>query len=110
MQILEGMRIVLSSAALVAFCLCADYVVFKREDRWKRLFQGTALRAATDSLVHGVVGGWCWVNVILVLGEEFTAVRMLQIATCIAMATGIDLDHFIEARSLSIKVSKLGVY
>ena len=104
MEILAGVRIVLSSATLVAFCLCADHVVFKWEDKWKKLFHGIALRAATDSLVHGVVGGWCWVNVILVLGEEFTALRMLQIAICIDIATGIDLDHFIEARSLSIKV------
>ena len=104
MQLQEGVKIVLSSAGLVAFCLCADHVVFKWDDRWKRLSHGVALRAITDSLVHGIVGGWCWLNMVLVMGEQFTAVRILQTATCVAMATVIDLDHFIEAKSFSFKV------
>jgi len=100
----EAAKFVLSSAGLAAFCLCADHIVFKWEDRWKKLAYGVALRAVTDSLVHGVVGGWCWMNVILVLGEQFTAVRIMQIAACVAMATSIDVDHFIAAKSLSFKV------
>lgn len=104
MQLQEGVKIVLSSAGLVVFCLCADHVVFKWEDRWKRLTHGVALRAITDSLVHGVVGGWCWVNMVLVMGEQFTTLRILQTATCVAMATAIDLDHFIEAKSFTFKV------
>ena len=104
MHLQEAAKFVLSSAGLAAFCLCADHIVFKWEDRWKKLAYGVALRAVTDSLVHGVVGGWCWMNVILVLGEQFTTVRVMQIAACVAMATSIDVDHFIAAKSLSFKV------
>ena len=104
-QLQEAARFALSSAGLAAFCFCADHIVFKWDDRWKKVPHGVALRAVTDSLVHGVVGGWSWVNVILVLGEQFSSVRVLQIAACVAMATAIDVDHFVAAKSLSFKVS-----
>ena len=69
-----------------------------------KLAHGQALRAVSDSLVHGVLGGWCWVNVILLGKEEWTGVRMAQVILCCLMAAGMDVDHMIEARSLSIKV------
>ena len=69
-----------------------------------KLAHGQALRAVSDSLVHGVLGGWCWVNVILLGKEEWTGARMAQVILCCLMAAGMDVDHMIEARSLSIKV------
>lgn len=97
---------VASSAGLALFCLGADHAVFKWEDKWFQLRHGVALRAVTDSLVHGLVGGWCWVNVLLLrTSEGLTCMGgILQAVLCVVMATAIDLDHMIEARSLSIKV------
>ena len=98
--------LVASSAGLLLFCLGADHVIFKWEERWLKLTYGVAMRAVSDSLVHGVVGGWSWVNVLLLTGAEGLTwtERALQVALCVGMATAIDLDHMIEARSLSIKV------
>lgn len=93
-----------SSACLTGFCVGVDYVIFNREERWRGVPHGVALRAVSDSVVHGVVGGWCWMNVLLVTQEEWNGVRVLQIILCAAMAAGMDLDHMIEARSLQIKV------
>lgn len=84
--------------------MCADHVIFKWEASWRSLGSyGVGLRAVADSVTHGLVGGWCWVNVVLLQGEQFTAVRVLQVVVCLLMATTLDLDHFIEARSLSLK-------
>lgn len=103
---------VASSAGLVLFCLGADHAIFKWEEKWFKLRHGVALRAVSDSLVHGVVGGWSWVNFLLlnsasgVDGTSWT-IRILQVALCVGMATVIDLDHVIEAKSFSIKVQLL---
>ena len=106
LEVQSGVKFVLSSAGLVAFCLCADRVVFSWEDKWKRLQHGEILRPIADNIVHGIVGGWCWTNVVFALGEHFSVLRILQIATCVAMASAVDLDHFIEAQSLLLKVGK----
>ena len=105
-QLSSGCWFVASSAGLVLFCLGADHVIFKWEERWSKLSHGVSLRAVSDSLVHGVVGGWCWTNVLLLSsGRDLSwAVKIGQVALCVAMATAIDLDHLIEARSFSIKV------
>ena len=101
-----------SSAGLVLFCLGADHVIFKWEERWLALRHGVSLRAMSDSVVHGLVGGWCWANVLLLTGSEGLSWsgRIGQVILCIIMATAIDLDHMIEARSFSIKVhTRLGM-
>ena len=105
-MVLRGSSLCLvSSVCLSGFCLGADYIIFNLESRWSKLPHGRALRAVCDSLVHGVVGGWCWVNVLLVTQAEWNGARLLQVALCVAMAAGMDLDHMIEARSLQIVVS-----
>ena len=104
LDLASGLKFLASSAGLVAFCLCADQVVFKREASWRSLGpHGVALRAVADSVTHGLVGGWSWVNVVLIQGEQFAAVRTLQVVGCVIMATVLDVDHFIAARSLAIK-------
>lgn len=105
LQLSCGVRFVASSTGLVLFCLYADHLIFKREELWKGLPRGVVVRAVSDSLVHGVVGGWCWMNVGIALSEEFNSMRLLQILTCVALASIIDVDHMIEARSLHIEVS-----
>ena len=99
-------RLLASSAGLVVFCLSADHVIFAWEDRWKRLPHGAILRAIADNVAHGLVGGWCWANTILLMvgGEEAMSwTRLVQVAVCMLTASVIDLDHFIEARSLSFQ-------
>ena len=107
LQLSSGCWFVASSAGLVLFCLGADHAIFKWEERWLKFSHGVSLRAVSDSVVHGVVGGWCWANVLLLTSGirdlSWTA-RIGQVALCIVMATAIDLDHLIEARSFSIKV------
>ena len=103
----SGCWFVASSAGLVLFCLGADHAIFKWEERWLKLSHGVSLRAVSDSVVHGLVGGWCWANVLLLTSgvkDLSWAARIGQVVLCIVMATAIDLDHLIEARSFSIKV------
>ena len=95
---------VASSVGLGTFCLAADHVIFKRDETWQRLRCGTLLKASLDNVVHAVVGGWSWANVLLLMEEPFTPVTALQVACCTGMASVIDLDHFISARSLSLTV------
>ena len=103
-QLSNGVRFVVSSAGLVLFCLYVDRLIFKREELWKWLPRGVAVRAVSDTLVHGVVGGWCWMNVGIALSEEFNSMRLLQILTSVVLAAVIDLDHMIEAKSVSLQV------
>lgn len=69
----------------------ADSAIFRWEGHWSKSSRGKAARAVSDSLVHGVVGGWCWVNVILVSGMQWSWVKLLQVALCITMAAGMNI-------------------
>lgn len=80
-----------SSVFLGGFCAGADHVIFRWEVHWSKFSHGNAVRAVSDSLVHGVVGGWCWVNVILVSGVQWSWAKLLQVALCVTMAAGMDL-------------------
>ncbi len=105
MSVQTGVKLALSSAGLVAFCLCSDHAVYGLEDQWKSLPRGLLVRAVADNLVHGLVGGWTWANSVMVLGGKLiSTVRVLQVACCVAMASAIDLDHFIAAKSMAMKV------
>ena len=94
---------------LIGFCIGADHTIFQWENHWNKLPRGKVLRAMTDSLVHGVIGGWCWMNVIILWGS-WSLAKAVQVLLCVIMAAGIDLDHMIEAKSLSIKVRQSALY
>ena len=102
---LRSLRPALSSVGLGAFCVAADYVVFKREDVWQGMRHGTLVRALLDNTAHALIGGWSWVNVVLLTGEPFSTLKLAQVACCVCMASAIDLDHLIAARSFSLEVS-----
>ena len=89
----------------VLFCLALDYVIFKRDEFWARSSHGTVFKAILDNSVHAIVAGWTWLNVVLLLKESFSAVRVIEVACCAFMGSVIDLDHFIAAGSLSMRVS-----
>ena len=93
-----------SSVFLGVFCVGVDYIIFQSESVWSSFPHGSSLRAVSDSLVHGIVGGWCWINVLLVTQAEWSWVNLGQVILCVTMAAGIDLDHMIEAGSFNIKV------
>ncbi len=98
-------KFVVSSVGLVTFCLCSDHVVYGWEEKWKAVPQGVVARAILDNVVHGVVGGWAWANSVIALGGQLTSTfRLLQVACCVAMASVLDLDHFVAARSVAMKV------
>ena len=70
----------------------ADHIIFHWEDRWSKYSNGKAARAVSDSLVHGAVGGWCWFNVVLVSGVQWSWVKLLQVFLCVIMAAGTDVQ------------------
>ena len=100
-----------SSLLLSLFCLAADYIVFQKQRTWKYLMYGQELRALCDCSVHGLISGWCWANYYLFLGlitkkdgKEDRLALLLQTGACIVLSIAVDIDHFIEAKSLSVKV------
>lgn len=80
-----------SSCLLGGFCVAADHAIFRWEDHWSKFSQGKAARAVSDSLVHGVVGGWCWLNVLLVSGMLWSWPKLLQVLLCVLVAAGMDI-------------------
>lgn len=96
-------RLVASSAIFLAF-FCAGHYLYIRDDTWDRLPHGNVLRALTDNMIHGIIGGWCWFNAALFMGEGLTSTLLAQVAACVLMASAVDLDHFVAARSFSLKV------
>ena len=43
------------SVGLGAFCLAADYVVFKLDKTWKEIPQGKLIKASLDNIAHTLV-------------------------------------------------------
>jgi hypothetical protein len=82
-----------SSFLLGGFCVGADHLIFNWEAYWNQYSHGKAARAVSDSLVHGVVGGWCWVNVLLVSGVQWSWVKPLQVLLCIFIAAGMKWER-----------------
>ena len=64
-----------SSVGLGTFCLAADYVVFKLDKTWKEIPHGKLIKASLDNIAHALVGGWCWLNLVLLMEEPWSAVR-----------------------------------
>ncbi|XP_018417814.1 PREDICTED: transmembrane protein C5orf28 homolog [Nanorana parkeri] len=87
---------VVSSLGLGIFCFLADKVQqtpFIQQNDW--------LRAMSDSGTHGVIGMWSWAIVIgLRKRSDFCEVILAGFFACI-----IDLDHFFQAGSLSLKAA-----
>lgn len=88
---------VISSLGLGVFCFAADrllQVSFIQQNDW--------LRAFSDNAVHGILGMWSWAIVIgLRKKSDFTEVTLAGF-----LASVIDVDHFLLAGSLSLKVSE----
>lgn len=83
------------SVGLGLFCLMADRLLqlpaIQHQD-W--------LRALSDNAVHGMIGMWSWA---VVTGVKKANLGEVILAGCLASV--IDVDHFVLARSLSLKAA-----
>ncbi|KAG8229735.1 hypothetical protein J437_LFUL007910, partial [Ladona fulva] len=69
-------------------------------DSLLRIAHHDTLRAISDSVTHGVIGGLSW----LVVANHYDMKKgILDSLLCAFISSAIDVDHFIAARSFSIK-------
>lgn len=84
--------ILMSSCAFVA--LIGDLISAQ--------FKSFTLEAAlSDNLTHAMIGGITWFATTF----KFSSFSYYQISLCVFLSSIIDIDHFIEMRSLKIQVS-----
>ena len=63
------------------------------------------LRALGDSITHGIVGALSWAAVIMVAENLRSGPKWTEILLAGVMASSVDFDHFIAAKSLNLKVT-----
>ena len=80
---------------LAGFCVCADYLLLVPE-----IANHSYRRALIDNLAHGVIAVTSW---FIVVGVQ-TRKDIVEGIFCGIMASAIDIDHFIAAGSLNLKV------
>ncbi|XP_018396387.1 PREDICTED: transmembrane protein C5orf28 isoform X1 [Cyphomyrmex costatus] len=73
--------------------------------KWLRSDKNESARAAFDNATHATVGGLTWM-LIVVLSRKSIARNLNSIFSCFLLASFVDLDHFIAARSWHIHVSE----
>lgn len=59
-------------------------------------------RALADASTHGAVGAFSWA--IVCFGQLYSDRPLFEVALSGALAVSVDVDHFIAAWSLSLKV------
>ncbi|XP_066270564.1 transmembrane protein 267-like [Branchiostoma lanceolatum] len=91
---LFSVKSTISSVLLGGFCVAADKAL-----SWKPISDQTLLRALTDNTAHGLVGLWSWG---IVCGTR-TRQDVLHTLLCGLLASLVDSDHFLAARSLRLK-------
>ena len=102
MSLSRALLFSLSSTGLATFLLLVDHVLY----HWSPLQHRRVLKAICDNLAHGAVGGWCWANTIVLLGQPIPChVALVEVTVGVFFGCVIDVDHFLEARSLSVMVS-----
>lgn len=82
--------------ALLIFTAVAGDLVSHTHVNW--------FKAVFDNATHAGVGILCWFMVCYHYRSRNTAQTVAEIFSCGAMASLIDLDHFLMAKSLDIKV------
>lgn len=63
-------------------------------------------RALFDNTTHAVIGGISWLIVCVVFKSRNIFQDLCEIAICMIVSSGIDLDHFLVAGSFHLKVKK----
>jgi hypothetical protein len=64
------------------------------------------MRAVADNMTHGAIGLLSWHIVTGHLADLSFTARFWEVALCGLLASAIDLDHFVAARSLRIEVRR----
>lgn len=98
------------SKVIFTVCLCGtallgDYIVFQ-----SKYSKSLAFRAVTDSLVHATVGLF---SSLLFFSREpilFNATSVYNVVLCTLASSIIDVDHFVVAKSILLKVKTSKVY
>ena len=101
---LPFIKLTCSSVLLAVFCFGADYTVFQWPPLQKSEHKMKLLRAVTDTLSHGVIAGWTCANVLLWQPGNNLSEGVVQVGIGVVIGSILDLDHFIEARSLKLEV------
>lgn len=64
------------------------------------------LKALCDNVTHAVIGGLCWCIAYFNRDKTVQETRsgFLEVMSCMVLSSVIDLDHFIAAKSVLLKV------
>lgn len=79
---------------LLLICLLGDHLLSHP------IAKQQLIRAFTDSLTHGLVGGISWA---VVTDVQLDRQRIAEGILCLALAMSVDLDHFMAAKSFHLK-------
>ena len=99
----------LSSAGILLVCWIGDHFLNKW-DKLCDLFTHVILariisRALVDTTIHATIAGWSWLNVWLLQAEEgWSPSKLWQALACGLLASLVDIDHFLEAKSWYLEV------
>ncbi|XP_033100889.1 transmembrane protein 267-like [Anneissia japonica] len=86
----------ISASFLGVFCLTCDRLAQTAACRRNRVFA-----ALLDNFTHGIIGSWTWA---VVLGGNLNSTKNLrQIILAGILASCMDVDHFLAARSIHLK-------
>lgn len=62
-------------------------------------------KALFDNSTHSIIGGLTWFIVSLKLRQKTVWFRLSEVGLCALIASLIDVDHFLMARSVHLKVT-----
>lgn len=81
--------------------ILGDYLVIRNSN--------ATAKAVFDNATHAIIGALCWTLFYINSNKVGISTKCIifEIAICALIASVIDLDHFIAAKSLSIKVSAM---
>lgn len=91
-------RTLLGSLALTGTCLACDHIL-----QLPGVASSTYGRAVVDNFSHGMVGAMSWAMVVLVI-PPCSLRQLAEVILCGLLASLLDVDHFIAARSFELKV------
>lgn len=81
------------TATIPILCVCGDALGQRCVSMWSR--------ALCDSAVHAALASLAW---LVVNADHMTFSTLMQSSVCGFLSSAVDLDHFIAAGSLSLKV------
>lgn len=82
-----------------ATCLLGDYLLNKYNNHH-------IIKSLTDNITHSLVGLFCAIIIVNYYQNNFCRTEsLLLVLTSFLISSIIDVDHFIEAKSLSLIVS-----